>query len=29
MLKRKVLPYITDNIKPGFAVGLFGARRIG
>jgi hypothetical protein len=29
MITRKLLPYITDNLKPGFAVGLFGARRTG
>lgn len=29
MIKRKLLPYIVDNLKPGFAVGLFGARRTG
>lgn len=29
MIARKLLPYITDNLKPGFAVGLFGARRTG
>jgi len=29
MITRKLFPYITDNLKPGFAVGLFGARRVG
>ncbi len=29
MISRKLLPYIIDNLKPGFAVGLFGARRTG
>jgi predicted AAA+ superfamily ATPase len=29
MITRKILPYIKDNLKPGFAVGLFGARRTG
>jgi predicted AAA+ superfamily ATPase len=29
MKPRKLLPYIADNLKPGFAVGLFGARRTG
>lgn len=29
MISRKLLPYIADNLKPGFAVGLFGARRTG
>ncbi len=29
MISRKLLPYITDNLKPGFAIGLFGARRTG
>ncbi|MBN2728781.1 MAG: ATP-binding protein [Bacteroidales bacterium] len=29
MITRKLLPYIVDNLKPGFAVGLFGARRTG
>jgi predicted AAA+ superfamily ATPase len=29
MINRKILSYITDNLKPGFAVGLFGARRTG
>jgi len=29
MITRKLLPYIADNVKPGFAVGLFGARRTG
>jgi predicted AAA+ superfamily ATPase len=29
MITRKLLPYIAENVKPGFAVGLFGARRTG
>ena len=29
MIARKILPYIKIKLKPGFAVGLFGARRIG
>jgi len=29
MIARKLLPYIVDKLKPGFAVGLFGARRTG
>jgi uncharacterized protein len=29
MITRKLLPHIVDNLKPGFAVGLFGARRTG
>ena len=29
MIARKLLPYIADNLKPGFAIGLFGARRTG
>ncbi len=29
MITRKLLSYITDNLKPGFAIGLFGARRTG
>ena len=29
MLARKLQRYIKDNLKPGFAVGLFGARRTG
>ena len=29
MITRKLLPFIADNLKPGFAVGLFGARRTG
>jgi len=29
MIARKLLPYITDKLKPGVAVGLFGARRTG
>jgi predicted AAA+ superfamily ATPase len=29
MIRRKILPLIKDRLKPGFAVGLFGARRTG
>lgn len=29
MINRKLLQYITNNLKPGLAVGLFGARRTG
>ena len=29
MIARKLFPYIADNLKPGFAIGLFGARRTG
>ena len=29
MIARKLLPYIIEKLKPGFAVGLFGARRTG
>jgi len=29
MISRKLFPYIAGNLKPGFAVGLFGARRTG
>ena len=29
MIPRKLQPYIKDILKPGFAVGLFGARRTG
>jgi hypothetical protein len=29
MTARKLLPYIEYKLKPGFAVGLFGARRTG
>src|SRR6056297_534489 len=29
MINRKLFPYITNILKPGFAVGLFGARRTG
>lgn len=29
MITRKLLPYIIDKLKPGFVVGLFGARRTG
>lgn len=29
MIERKILPYIKGKLKPGFAVGLFGARRTG
>ena len=29
MIARKLLTYIADMLKPGFAVGLFGARRTG
>lgn len=29
MIPRKLHPYIADKLKPGFAVGLFGARRTG
>ena len=29
MIKRKLQPYIKEKLKPGFAVGLFGARRTG
>jgi predicted AAA+ superfamily ATPase len=29
MIARKLFPYIVNRLKPGFAVGLFGARRTG
>ena len=29
MIARKLLPYIIEKLKPGFVVGLFGARRTG
>jgi len=29
MIARKLFPYVADNLKPGFAIGLFGARRTG
>ena len=29
MIRRKLHPFIADKLKPGFAVGLFGARRTG
>ena len=29
MIARKILPYIKGKLKPGFAIGLFGARRTG
>jgi predicted AAA+ superfamily ATPase len=29
MITRKILPYIKEKLRPGFAVGLFGARRTG
>jgi len=29
MIARKLFPYIADYLKPGFAIGLFGARRTG
>jgi len=29
MIARKILPYIKEKLKPGFVVGLFGARRTG
>ena len=29
MINRKLFPYIINILKPGFAVGLFGARRTG
>ncbi len=29
MIRRKLLPFIKEKLRPGFAVGLFGARRTG
>jgi predicted AAA+ superfamily ATPase len=29
MISRKLHPYIANKLKPGFAIGLFGARRTG
>ena len=29
MINRKLLHYLINSLKPGFAVGLFGARRTG
>lgn len=29
MIKRRIQPYILEKLKPGFAIGLFGARRTG
>jgi len=29
MIARKILPYIKEQLRPGFAIGLFGARRTG
>lgn len=29
MIARKLFPYIAEKLKPGYAIGLFGARRTG